>query len=122
MYKVHTPVDGILCLDLSGRLDAAQIRGALEELMHRAGDGTAARLMMRFEEVKAPTLGAVAPEVRRLPELARFLRRIRRAAIISDQDWIREQARAQAALMPDIKIRSFRPAQDSEAEAFLVAA
>ena len=122
MFKVEAPRDGILRLEMSGRLDAAQMRGALNAVIARMRETPAERVMLRLREIDVRTRGCLDDEARGKPELQQCFRRIRRAAVVSDQDWIRDQARVQAGLSPGVAIRGFAISAQDEAEAFLAAA
>ena len=77
-------------------------------------------MMIRaLDEFALPTLGAIALEFSRLPEMFRVVRRFERAAVLVDEAWLRKASEIEGALIPGLELRVFERDQEAEAEAVL---
>lgn len=108
-----------LDIHLAGRVTAAEMRPALDALEAAAADMTRGRLLYRVSDLRLPALGALLVELSRMPRLLRLLRRFERCAVLGDAGWIRDAARAEAAVFRGVEIRAFAPEDWRAAEAWL---
>ena len=106
-------------LTLSGTLNAATMRAGLDDLLTTSEGVTSGRLLYRIEAFNLPTLGAIAAELMRLPELFGLLNRFDRCAVLCDIEWIRRMAEVEGKVLPGLTIRSFPLSADVAAEAWL---
>ena len=56
-------------LDLSGKLDAEQMRAGLDALLEHAAGIEHGTILYRITDLKVPSLGSLMVELSRLPEL-----------------------------------------------------
>lgn len=119
MYRILQPGPNRLDIELSGRIDSAAMRTLLDDLIHRSAGIERGRMLYRLHDFDWPTLGAIALELSRLPELFRLIRRFDRVAVLADEAWIRTASRLEGMLIPGLEIRAFGRNQHAEAEAWL---
>ncbi|MDP2245866.1 STAS/SEC14 domain-containing protein [Pseudomonas sp.] len=119
MFKVLRNGKNRIDVEFSGKLDSAQMRVALDELS-RQSEGIEHGLMLyRIGDFALPTLGAVAVELSRIPQLLRFVRRFERMAVVADKAWVRTASEVEGALIPGLQIKAFEWADEEQAEAWL---
>lgn len=70
-------------------------------------------------EFYLPSLGAIGIEFFRLPSLFGLLRKLRKAAILTDKSWIQKASELEGLLVTGIDIKAFNRDQKEEAESWL---
>ncbi len=70
-------------------------------------------------EFHLPSLGAIGIEFSRLPSLFGLMRKLRKAAILTDKNWIQKASELEGLLVPGIDIKAFDRDQKKEAESWL---
>jgi hypothetical protein len=108
-----------LDISLSGKLDAEQMKVALNNLMDQSAGIENGLMLYDLVNFQLPSLGAVAIEISRLPAMFSLIKRFRRAAVLTDKNWIRRISELEGKLFPDLEIRGFSRAQRAEAEQWL---
>ncbi len=121
MFRVTRKGDRRVDIDLAGKLDSDAMRVALDELNEQSIGIEQGRMLYRIGDFALPTLGAMAVELARLPQLFRLVRRFERVALVADQQWLRKLSELEGALIPGVDIKGFEPEQEAEAEAWLEA-
>ena len=121
MFSVNRKGANRIDLELGGRLDAAEMRVLLDELIAQAQQVEQGRMLYRIKDFDFPSLGAIAVELSRLPELFGLIRRFDRAAVLTDQRWVQKVSELEGALFPGLEIRAFDLADAEQAEAWLAA-
>ena len=86
MFKVTRSGPDRVDIQLSGKLDAAEMKVALDELVNRTENIEHGRMLYRIDDFEFPTLGAMGVELSRIPELFRLIGRFDRAAVLVDED------------------------------------
>ena len=119
MFHVTRTGDNRIDVDFSGKLDSNEMRFALDELLRKSEGFVHGRMFYRIGEFDLPTLGAVAVELSRIPQLLRFIRRFDRCAVVAEQEWIRKVSEMEGALIPGLTIRGFTPEQAEQAHLWL---
>ena len=76
-------------------------------------------MLYRVNDFQLPTLGAIAVEFSRLPQLFGLIGKFDRAAVLADKNWVRKVSEIEGALIPGLDIKSFELDQEAEAEAWL---
>ncbi|SHI72245.1 SpoIIAA-like [Palleronia salina] len=119
MLTVKKTAPNRIEIDLSGEIDSETMREGLDKLIALSQDMNRAQLLYRINAFALPTLGAMAVEFARLPQLFGLLGRFDRCAVLSDAAWLRTAAEVEGALFPGLDIKSFRADDDAAAEAWL---
>jgi len=95
------------------------MRRALDDFASKCKGIERGRMLYRIDEFALPTLGAIALEFSRLPEMFRVVRRFERAAVLVDEAWLRKASEIEGAHIPGLEIRAFERDQEAEADAWL---
>ena len=119
MFKVMRNGENRIDVEFSGKLDSAEMRVALDELSQQSEGIEHGLMLYRIGDFSLPTLGAVAVELARIPQLFRFVRRFDRMAVVADKEWVRKASELEGVLIPGLKIKAFDSIQEAEAEAWL---
>jgi hypothetical protein len=106
-------------IEFGGKLDSAEMKLALDELVDKSKGIEHGRMLYRIGDFDLPTLGAIGVEFSRLPELFRLIRHFDRVAVLADQQWIRSASEIEGALIPGLEIKAFESDKRSQAEAWL---
>lgn len=120
MFKVERVSSRRLDVTLNGKIDAEQMKGALDELLGQSEDIRNGSLLYDVVDFHFPSLAAIAIELSRLPELFGLLNRFDRAAVLTDENWIKKASEIKGWLLyPGLEIKAFTHARKAEAEAWL---
>ncbi|SFP15081.1 STAS/SEC14 domain-containing protein [Pseudomonas borbori] len=119
MFKVMRNGENRIDVEFSGKLDSVEMRVALDELSQQSEGIEHGLMMYRIGDFSLPTLGAVAVELSRIPQLFRFIRRFERMAVVADKEWVRKASELEGVLIPGLKIKAFDSIQEAQAEAWL---
>jgi hypothetical protein len=117
MLEIIPAKDGVVAMRASGRLDEADIGRAIAAV--EAALAASDRIAVYAEiDIAGMTPGGLMRDVgygfSKLGELRRFAR----AAVVTDQNWVRWIAEAENAVLPWIEVRVFPPAQKEAAMAW----
>ncbi|CAD5108609.1 SpoIIAA family protein [Zestomonas carbonaria] len=119
MFQVTRNGENRIDVEFAGKLDSTQMKIALDELTQQSEGIEHGRMLYRVGEFELPTLGAVAVELSRIPQVFRFVRRFDRMAVIAGKEWVRKVSEVEGALIPGLQIKAFEPGREAEAEAWL---
>jgi hypothetical protein len=119
MFKVMRNGENRIDVEFSGKLDREEMRDALDELSNTSEGIEHGLMFYRIGDFALPTLGAVAVELSRIPQLFRFVRRFDRMAVIAGKEWVRKASELEGALIPGLQIKAFDLGQEADAEAWL---
>lgn len=119
MLKVSRPSANRLDIVLSGALDTQAMRSALDDLIEKSQGITHGKMLYTISDFEMPTLGAMAVELQRMPELFTLITKFYKCAVLSDTAWIRTAAEIEGAIFPSLVIKSFALAESKSAEAWL---
>ena len=120
MFKIDHNRPNRVDIEVSGKLDKAQMKTALDEFVSQTKNIEHGRMLYRIDDLKLPTLGAIALELSRLPELLRAVRKFDRAAVLADKAWVKTASEIEGALIPGLEIKAFDRSAEAEAEAWLM--
>ena len=121
MFKVNPNGPNRIDIEISGKLDSKAMKIALDELTAKSEGIKHGQLLYRIDNFEIPTLGALAVELSRIPELFRLIGRFDRAAVLSSKKWIQNASEIEGALMPGLEIKAFDLDEEAEAEMWLAA-
>ena len=108
-------------VDFSGKLDSNEMRFALDELTRKADGIEHGQMLVRIGDFDWPTLGAVAVELSRIPDVFRIIRRFDRCAVVCAREWVRKASTLEGALIPGLTVKAFDTHQLTEANDWLEA-
>ncbi|SDK54425.1 STAS/SEC14 domain-containing protein [Microbulbifer yueqingensis] len=108
-----------LDIEMSGRLGSRDMQQALDELLEKSHGIHAGKMLFDVIDYHLPTPAAIAIELSRLPSMLRFIGKFQRAAVLTDERWLKTLSELEGKLMPGLEIRAFPRAQRGAAEAWL---
>ena len=104
---------------LSGKLDAEEMRTALDALADKSKHIENGRMLYDIVDFHLPSLAAIKVEFARLAEMLRLMKKFERAAVLTDKAWLRKVSELEGFCYPGLEIRAFDRDQRAEAEAWL---
>ncbi len=119
MFKVTLKGKNRLDIELSGKLDAEEMKIALDELVSKSENIENGRMLYDVIEFHIPSLGAIVIELSRLPSMFGLIKKFDRAAVLTDKTWLKKVSELEGALFPGLEIKAFDRDQRAEAEAWL---
>lgn len=119
MFKVTQKGKDRLDIELSGTLNAAEMKNALEKLVEKSTDIRNGKMLYDVIEFHMPSLGAIAIEFSRLPSMLGLIKKFDRAAVLTDKTWLKKISELEGVLYPNLEIKAFNRNQKEEAEAWL---
>jgi hypothetical protein len=119
MFKVTANGNNRLDIELSGKLNADEMKIALDELTEKSKDIKNGQMLYDVINFHIPSLAAIGLEFSRLPEMFRLIKKFNRAAVLSDKAWLKKISELEGLLYPGLEIKAFDRDQKSEAEAWL---
>lgn len=103
----------------NGKLDKEAMKVALDDMIRQAKGISDGAIRVDIGAFEMPTLGAMAVELSRIPQLFRFIRQFDRMAVVASQEWVRKMSTIEGAMIPGLNLKAFAPGQSAEAEAWL---
>ena len=119
MFKVIPKGINRLDIEMSGKLNAEDMKIALDELVSKSKNIENGKMLYEVIDYRLPTLGAIIIEFSRLPEMFRLMKKFDRAAVLTDKTWLKKVSEFEGALFPGLEIKAFDIDQKAEAEAWL---
>jgi len=119
MFKVIQNGINRLEIEMSGKLDADEMKIALDELVSKSKDIENGKMLYEVIDFHLPSLSAIGIELSRLPSMFRFMKKFDRAAVLTDKAWLQKVSELEGALYPGLEIKAFNRDQKVEAEAWL---
>jgi len=119
MFKVIKKGTNRLDIELSGKLNAEEMKQALDELAEKSEGIEHGRMLYDVVEFHLPSLDAIAIEFSRLPSMFGLIKKFDRAAVLSDKTWLKKASELEGILIPGLEIKAFDRNQKAEAEAWL---
>jgi len=119
MFKVLKKGSDRLDIELSGKLDADEMRMALDDLAEKSQGIENGKMLYDVVDFHIPSLEAIAIEFSRLPAMLKLIQNFSRAAVLSDKTWLKKISELEGALLPGLEIKAFNRDQKEEAETWL---
>lgn len=119
MFKVTQKSTNRLDLEMSGKLDAQEVKIALDELVSKSENMENGKMLYDVIDFRLPSLGAIAIEFSLLPKVFGLLKRFDRTAVLTDKTWLKKLSELEGLLYPGLKIKAFNRDQRVGAEAWL---
>lgn len=119
MFKVTRVNDRRLDLDISGKLDSEAMAKVLDEVIAKSAGMSEGRMLYRIADFNLPTIGAIAVELSRLPELFATIQHFNKIAVLTDKDWVKKISEFEGAMIPHLAIKGFSLDDQLSAEEWL---
>ena len=119
MFKLTQNGINRLDIEMSGKLNADEMKIALDELISKSKDIENGRMLYEVIDFHLPSLAAIGIELSRLPSMFRLMKNFDRAAVLTDKTWLQKVSELEGALYPGLEIKAFNRDQKVEAEAWL---
>ena len=119
MFKVIPNGKNRLDIEMSGKLNAEDMKIALDELVSKSKNIENGKMLYEIIDFHLPTLGAIGVEFSRLPAMFGLMKKFDRAAVLTDKTWLKKVSEFEGALYPGLEIKAFNLDQKEEAEAWL---
>lgn len=119
MFRVMQNGLNRLDIELSGKLNSAEMKIALDDLVQKSQDIEKGKMLYDIIDFHLPSLGAIGIEFSRLPSMFGLLKKFDRAAVLTDKTWLKKVSEFEGALFPGLEIKAFDRNQKKEAEAWL---
>jgi hypothetical protein len=119
MFKVIQNGINRLDITMSGKLNSAEMRIALDELVSKSENIENGKMFYDVIDFHLPSLSAIAIEFSRLPSMFGLLKKFNRAAVLADKTWLKKVSELEGVLIPGLEIKAFNRNQKVEAEAWL---
>jgi len=119
MFLITRVGSNRLDIEMSGKLDAEHMEKALEELVTKSEGIEDGLMLYDIVDYRLPSFDAIMIEFSRLPSMMGFIRKFRRAAVLTDKSWLKVASEVEGAVIPGLEIKAFKRNQKAEAEAWL---
>ena len=119
MFKVIQKGVNRLDIQLSGKLDAEEMRIASDELVSKSETIQNGKMLYDIIDFHLPSIDAIAIEFSRLPSMFGFLKKFERAAVLTDKTWLKKVSELEGVFFPGLQIKAFGRDQKPEAETWL---
>lgn len=119
MFEVKKVGNNRIDMHIKGRLTADEMKSGMEALDTACEGLVDGRMLYRLSDIKFPTFGALAEEMKWLPKILGNIGKFRRCAIVCDTGWIRSAAKLENLIIPHVKIETYRMDEIDEAESWL---
>ncbi|HEC13335.1 MAG TPA: STAS/SEC14 domain-containing protein [Acidiferrobacteraceae bacterium] len=119
MFKVMLKGTNRLDIELSGKLNADDMKIALDELVSKSRDIEGGQMLYEIIDFHIPSLGAIGIELSRFPAMFGLMKKFDRAAVLTDKAWLKKASELEGMLYPGLEIKAFNRDQKVEAEAWL---
>lgn len=119
MFKVTKTGENRLDIEMSGKLDADQMRAALDDFAGKCEPIEDGRMLYDVIDFHLPSLAAVAVEFSRMPSMLGLIKKFERAAVLADKPWLKAVSEFEGLLIPGLEIKAFNRDQRDAAEAWL---
>ena len=120
MFKVVQNGKNRLDIELSGKLNAEEMKSALDELVNQSQHIEHGTMLYDIIDFHLPSLGAIAVEFSRLPAMFGLMNKFDRAAVLTDKTWLKKVSELEGLLYPGLEIKAFDRDQKAEAGAWLL--
>jgi len=119
MFTVQQNGMNRLDIQMSGKLNAEEMKIALDELVSKSEHIKNGKMLYDIFDFHLPSLDAIVIEFSRLPSMFGLLKKYNRAAVLTDKSWLKKVSEFEGVLFPGLVIKAFDRDQKAEAEAWL---
>lgn len=104
---------------IDGKIDSEQMESLIVEFIDSSENLDSIQLLYIDDDFKLPTLGALVVKLSHFGSLLKISRKIQRAALLTNQGWLKKAAEFENAIIPWIEIKTFDTTAREQAEAWL---
>jgi hypothetical protein len=108
-----------LDIEMIGKLNAEDMKIALDELVSKSKNIENGKMLYEVIDFHLPSLDAIRIEFSRLPAMLGLMKKFDRAAVLTDNTWLKKASEIEGALFPGLEIKAFDIDRKAEAEAWL---
>lgn len=117
MFKITQNSANRLDIELSGKLNAEEMKIALDELVSKSKNIEHGKMLYDVIDFHLPSLEAIVIEFSRIPSMFGLIKKFDRAAILTDKSWLKKASEFEGAFVPGLEIKTFN--RDQKVEAWL---
>lgn len=118
-FSITTETDNLIAIDASGEISADNVDEGIKKLMQLTEEHEDAAILIRLSHMELAPLHAIARDFARSPEYLELKGRAAKAAVLTDQDWIKRSASIEVAVMPRMDARVFDLSEEVDARVWL---
>ena len=89
MFQIKRASEDRLDIEMSGKLNSEDMGMALDELIEKSEGIENGKMLYDIVDYHLPSLSAIAIELSRIPSMLGFIRKFNRAAVLSDESWLK---------------------------------
>lgn len=119
MFTIKRVSDDRLDIEMSGKLDSAGMRKALNELVEKSEGIKDGKMLYDVIDYQLPSFEAIVIEFSRLPSMIRFITQFKRAAVLTEKTWLKNISEFEGHFIPGLEIKGFSRNDKAAAEAWL---
>ena len=119
MFRITPKGINRLDIEMSGKLNAEDMKIALDELVSKSKNIENGKMLYKVIDFHLPSLGAIKIEFSRLPAMLGLMKKFNRAAVLTDKIWLKKASELEGVFFPSLEIKAFDLDQIAEAEAWL---
>jgi len=119
MYKITPNGTNRLDIEISGKLNAEDMKIALDEMVNKSKNIENGKMQYDVIDFHLPSLGAITIEFSRFPSMLGLMKKFNRAAVLTDKTWLKKVSEFEGALFPGLEIKAFDRDRKADAEAWL---
>ena len=119
MFTVNKKGTNRLDIELSGKLDSIEMSVALDELVVLSEGISDGKMLYTITDFSFPSIGALGVEITRLPSLLHLITRFDRAAVLTNEEWLKKESEIEGMLIPGLEIKAFDLNEKDNAEKWL---
>ncbi|MFZ7112641.1 MAG: STAS/SEC14 domain-containing protein [Desulfatiglandales bacterium] len=90
MFKIIQNGVNRLDTDLSGKLDAEDMKIAPDELVGKSKNINNGKMLYKIVDFHIPSIGAIGIEFSRLPSMFGLMKKFDRVAVLTDKTWLKK--------------------------------
>ncbi|WP_221800350.1 STAS/SEC14 domain-containing protein [Oceanobacter mangrovi] len=119
MFEIAKVGDKRLDMVMSGKLDKATMEQALDQYVALSADIEHGQLLFDIVEFHLPSFDAFWLKFSRMSELLAVVKHFERAAVLSDESWLKTISELEGKLFPGLEIKGFNRADKAAAISWL---
>ena len=119
MFEIERRGEQRLDIVMEGRLDSEGMRKALDELVEKCAGISDGKMLFDVVDYQLPTMSAITIEFARLPKMLGLIRGFSKAAVLTDEAWLKAISELEGKLIPGLQIKAFERSQKAAAEQWL---
>jgi len=120
MLKVDTIAPGTLRMVAAGELNDNDIKPGLDALRNLKDGSDQINLLVEVEpDLDVKTLEVIGEEIKLLSDLPGLVSSLNKVAVVADQDWLRNAAKIEGLMLPNVDYETFERDEANEARSWV---